>query len=266
MSDLDNPNPAPPRPTIKTSAVPLKKETVRITLRPQVPQAPEAPTEYSQAGAPPAPMAPPPRPSAPTPPPRPMIATAPPPSPTGGGAPPPPSASGPPAAPSRPAPPAAPLGSKTIPLAQPPARPGGPIAPRAVSPVSVGAPVAQSLPRATVKLQPATSSVPSSPVSVASIRSAPIDLDDEFDEGPLNVGGLIALIGAIAALLMTLACMDKGPFATGVSGDHAEWARDTPTEGFKLPADFSPFDSKDINGTVVSKYDTVEPKPPTQPE
>ena len=69
MSEQDNQNPSPPRPTVKTSAVPLKKETVRITLRPQSPDAPDAP-------APPPPAAP--LPSAPAaqaapPPPRPML-------------------------------------------------------------------------------------------------------------------------------------------------------------------------------------------------
>jgi hypothetical protein len=125
----------------------------------------------------------------------------------------------------------------------------------------------QALPRATVKLQPATSTLPSAPVSVAAIRSAVVDDDDEIDEGPLNIGGLIALVGAIAALVLALSCMDKMTmFAEGTSTDQAEWLKANPPEGIKLPADFSPFDTKNSDGTVTQKYASVEPKPPTQPE
>src|SRR6185503_16200346 len=196
MNEPENQNPAPPRPTIKTSAVPLKKETVRITLRPQSPDAPEAPAPPISA-APAAPAPPAPRPTAPT------VPLAPPPRPTIPGAPPPPSAA-------RPAPPSGSIGSKTIPLSQPPARPTSPMVGKQTTRIAGGAPTTQPLPRATVKLQPTTS--PSAPISSVSIRTSAIEDDDEIDEGPLNIMGWIALVASIAVLVGVLACCDKVEF------------------------------------------------------
>ena len=266
MSEQDNQNPAPPRPTIKTSAVPLKKETVRITLRPQSPDAPDTP-------APPPPSAP--LPTAPAaqsapPPPRPMAPTvplAPPPRPGG----PPPSAAG------RPAPPTAPMGSKTIPLSQPPARPTTPMVGKQTTKIAGGAPNTQPLPRATVKLQPSAAPSASSPVSSVSIRTSAIEEDEEINEGPLNVMGWVALVGAIAALLGVLATWDKVDFfSEGVVKVDAgnkesradaikQWRNASPPEGFKLPADFSPFDKKDEKGGIVSEYDQRQPTTPERP-
>lgn len=191
MSD-ENPNPIPPPPSPKTSAVPLKKETVRITLRarpaagvtqPREATAPVMPVPQAVKKA----TAPIQLPSAPLPPPAPKSSTAPvtlppapmpppsaarpmPPAPTAIGAPPAPSA---PAAPRPPVPvapvaaaaPAAPRapGAPTAPGAAPRLETGAttaPLAPRpAPRPVGGGtSPMAagggtSTLPKATVKLQ-----------------------------------------------------------------------------------------------------------------
>ena len=135
--------------------------------------------------------------------------------------------------------------------------------------IAGGAPNTQPLPRATVKLQPTAS--PSAPISSVNIRSSAIEDDEEMDEGPLNIMGWIALAGAIAAVIGVLACWDKVEFfSEGVvkaSGADAikEWIKPTPAEGFKLPVDFSPFDSKDGNGGINSEYKRLEPDTPVQP-
>ncbi len=268
MSEQENPNPAPPRPTIKTSAVPLKKETVRITLRPQTPEGADTPAPPPPPisattpvpAAPSAPAPPAPRPVAPT------VPLAPPPRPTIPGAPSAPAAS-------RPAPPSSPIGSKTIPLSSPPSRPTTPMVGKQTTRIAGGAPNTQPLPRATVKLQPTAS--PSAPISSVNIRSSAIEDDEEMDEGPLNIMGWIALAGAIAAVIGVLACWDKVEFfSEGVvkaSGAESradaikEWIKPTPAEGFKLPVDFSPFDSKDGNGGINSEYKRLEPDTPVQP-
>jgi len=87
--------------------------------------------------------------------------------------------------------------------------------------------------------------------------------------------GWVALVGAIAALIGVLASWDKVDFFTeGVmKADTDEsrvdaiklWRNATPPEGFKLPADFSPFDKKDEKGGIISDYDRREPKTPERP-
>ncbi|MDB6133655.1 MAG: hypothetical protein JWM59_1898 [Verrucomicrobiales bacterium] len=259
----------PPKPTTKTSAVPLKKETVRITLRPNAPG----------ADAPPAtvPLSPPPRPSFGAPP-APTVPLSPPPRPSIGGAPPPPSGapSGPPAptpapgAPPRPAPPVAPVGSKTIPLGAAPPRPAAPGAPRP-APAGPGAPVGggtQPLPPRSA----ATIARPSAPT--AAISSAPIrttaahDEDLEVDDGPLNILAVVALVASLAAAFLVFASVDSWPMSYGfadTTARKADWEKDNDVPGFKLPLDYSPFDSKVEGGTVSNKYESVAPKLPAPP-
>lgn len=143
--------------------------------------------------------------------------------------------------------------------------------------LATGSPTTQPLPRATVKLQPSASPVPSAPISSVNIRTAAIEDDDEIDEGPLNIMGWIALVGAIAALIGVLACWDKVDFfSEGIvevpSGNPesraeaiASWRKSSPPDGFKLPADFSPFDKKDGNGGIISSYEQLEPNTPVRP-
>lgn len=274
MSEQENQNPAPPRPTIKTSAVPLKKETVRITLRPQSPEGAEAPAPPPPAAStPPLPAAP--AAPAPPPPPRPVTPTvplAPPPRPTIPGAPPPPAAGAPP----RPTPPSA-VGSKTIPLSQPPARPTTPMVGKQTTKLTSGSPNTQPLPRATVKLPPTPGAAPSSPISSVKITTTAIEEDDEVNEGPLNVMGWIALVASIAVLILVLSSWDKVEFFSqgvmevpaGNSESRTEaiaaWHKAAPPDDFKLPTDFSPFDKKDGNGGIISNYEQLEPDTPVRP-
>jgi len=139
--------------------------------------------------------------------------------------------------------------------------------------IAGGVPTTQPLPRATVKLQPTAS--PSAPISSVNIRSSSIEDDEEVDEGPLNIMGWIALVGAIAAIIGVLACWDKVEFfSEGVvnavgkeSRDDAiaTWRKSSPPDGFKLPADYSPFDKKDGQGGITSDYKEREPDTPVQP-
>lgn len=166
MSD-ENPNPIPPPPSPKTSAVPLKKETVRITLRarpaagvtqPREATAPVMPVPQAVKKA----TAPIQLPSAPLPPPAPKSSTAPvtlppapmpppsaarpmPPAPTAIGAPPAPSAPSAPAAPAAPRPP--------VPVA--PVAPAAPAAPRA--------PGAPTVPGAAPRLETGATTAPLAP-------------------------------------------------------------------------------------------------------
>ena len=256
MSQQENAPTPSPLPTTKTSAIPLKKETVRITLRPNAPGSdappatvPLAPRPMPSMGAPPAPTVP-------------LSA---PPRPTFGGAPPAPTAPSAPGAPPRPAPPVAPVGSKTIPLGATPPRPATPAAPArpAGAPtVPVGGSGTQPLPRATVKLPSAT---PVAAVSSASTRVA-YDDDQEVDEGPLNVMAWIALVASLAMLFFTFASVDAWPLSNGVADTAAkkeEWAKGS-DPSFKLPIDYSPFDSKN-GAAVTSKYKSIEPKIPSRP-
>lgn len=258
MSDEQNPVP-PPRPTSKTSAVPLKKETVRITLKSDAPPPAAAPPTVPLRAAPPAP--------APTisltPPPRPSIAGAPPPRPAAGPpAAPPPSPAAPAAPrPAAPVPPPAPVGSKTIPLGQTPPRPATPVTRPVSRPGGAEAPPAQAGPKATVKLAPAAA--PGSPVVSAPLRTVHSDEEDvEINEGPLNILSWLSLAAGIVALLLAVATMDNGPFAEGTPSTTAEreaWARGSGSSGFKLPMDYSPFDRKQ-GDAVISTYETVKPE------
>jgi hypothetical protein len=269
MSEQENQPPSPPRPTVKTSAVPLKKETVRITLRPQGPGA-DAPPPPPPPGAATSPI--PPAPTAPAPPaPRPIAPTvplAPPPRPVVPGA---PSSAAP-----RPAPPSAPIGAKTIPLSQPP-RPTTPVAGKPTGKIAAGTPTTQPLPRATVKLQP--TATPSASISSVNVRTTGLDdEEDEVDEGPLNIMGWVGLAGAIAAVLGVLMCWDKVEFfsqgtipleanATQKAREEAikSWNNSPKGEGMKLNADFSPFDRKTVDGGVDSDYARIQPKTPQRP-
>ena len=217
MSDTE-----PQKPKASTSTVPLKKETVRISLRAPVddsgPVAPKGSTEPISTDIPStAPVAPPPAGGAPTPPQAPSAPT-------------------PPAA--APAAPAAPVGAKTIPLAKAPdplgptkpvpttgasgaATPvGAKTIPLAKAPVSGGpGPVgkatvplqqpggAKPLPQATVKMgqtQPMAQSAPTSQVTQKpNIQSTAAEVEDEWDE-EYEESGLMpfAIIVLILALVV----------------------------------------------------------------
>ena len=151
MSDEDTQPQPPAKPSAKTSTVPLKKETVRITLRAKpgtgitqpkkstgvVPEPKKATAPIPEAKKATAPV--------PT-----LEDTVPvkvPPTPTTPGAP------APPTAPAAPKPPAAPTGAKTVPLKPGPAAPAAPGAPtmplgQAPAPAAPGAPAAPSAPGA----------------------------------------------------------------------------------------------------------------------
>ena len=140
-----------------------------------------------------------------------------------------------------------------------------------------GAPPTQALPRATVKLQPTASpSSPSSPVSSVRVNTTALEEDDEIDEGPLNIMGWIALVGAIAAVIGVLSCWDKVEFFSEGVVNHttkesreqalADWRKAPPPDGFKLPRDFSPFDKKTEDGGITSDYDHWEPDTPERPK
>ena len=79
--------------------------------------------------------------------------------------------------------------------------------------------------------------------------------------------GWIALVASIAALIGVLACMDKIEFFAEQPPADAKtaWLKDAAPEGFKLPMDFSPFDTKNENGTISSTYDKEEPDIPERP-
>jgi len=247
----------PPKPTTKTSAVPLKKETVRITLRPNAPG----------SDAPPAtiPLSPPPPPNFGGAPPAPPVPLSPPPRPSIGGAPGAPSAPTAPGAPPRPAPPVAPVGSKTIPLGAAPPRAAAPgvSRPPAASPAAGGT---QALPRATVAKLPSAS--PTAAISSAPIRTAAAHDDDvEIDDGPLNIISVVALVASIAALFLVFASVDSWPMSYGFATTKARqdnWMQDNDAPGFKLPLDYSPFDKKS-GEEVISTYESAAPKIPAAP-
>ena len=169
----------------------------------------------------------------------------------------------------RPAPPASPIGSKTIPLSQPPARPTAPVVNKPTTRLT-GAPATQALPKATVKLSAAPT--PSAPVSSVALRSAVVDDDEEVNEGPHNAMGWISLLASAAALVIGLSCFMKND--TFVAGDVEDspaakesWRKDSgETTGIQLPSDYSPFDRKDGKGGIVSEYATLEPAVPVRPD
>jgi hypothetical protein len=202
MSDQDQNNP----PSKQTSSVPLKKETVRVTLK-----AADAP-KASPTGAPPAPAAPKPtaapRPPAPTAP-KPPTATAP------VTAPPVPSAPG--GAPRPPAP------APTIQLKTTPA--GGPGAPAptirlntpGTAPLKVGTPTAPgptvALPKATVQLNPPTQPLGSAAAPASQMATMRVsDMEESGGNGVANVLAILGTVGAAAVIalqLMTFAVSQK---------------------------------------------------------
>jgi hypothetical protein len=187
MSENEN---QPPTPSKQTSSVPLKKETVRVTLK-----AADAPAVPSST----VPLAPPVRPPVP------------------GGAPRPPA----PTIPLRPS------GASTAPAPTIPLRPSGAsTAPAptirlassaaAFKPSSPGAPTGPltppgstpTLPKATVQLQP-----PTAPLGATSPSLAPslqIEDDEEADpqEGLLNILSGVGLAAALVVLVLQLMCAD----------------------------------------------------------
>ncbi len=169
MSENEN---QPPAPSKQTSSVPLKKETVRITLK-----AADAPPAVPSATVP---MAPPVRPPVPTAPP----------TPTGG--PPRPSAPAP-TIPLRPAGAPAMSPAPTIRLATT-AAPTGPVRPAG------GAPT-MALPKATVQLQAPTQPLGtsfSSPSQMATMQA-----DDEEEEGGNDgLANILSGVGLAAALIV----------------------------------------------------------------
>ncbi len=187
MSDQD-------QPSKHTSSVPLKKETVRVTLK-----AADAPSA-SPTGAAPAPAAP--KPTAPQPP------TAAPKPPTA--APKPPTAGAPPAAPVATKPAAtgpAPAPAPTIQLktagGAAPAAPGARPAPAPT--IKLNTPGAgassPSLPKATIQLQPPTS--PGGATSPAASQMAAFGAEDDEDEAvdsPVIVG--LSILAAVAAAVV----------------------------------------------------------------
>jgi len=269
MSDQDN---QPPKaPTVKTSAVPLKKETVRITLRPSAPPseplapvAPPPPTAQVHTAPSAVPIAPP-RPAmgAPTVPLRanpPAVRPGPPTVPVGG-APPPPA--------TRPiggsAMPPAPVGSKTIPLAQAPG-------PRPVTPAGSptgrlpGSPATQPLPKATMKLtrtEPLAGGAPTAAISSAPIKSAQFEDDDdeEDNEGPLNMMSIIALVGAIAAVFVALLSWTKvTPFTVPEikKGDESTWAANSNSKDWKIPGQYNPYSKANADETFTNNYSSIK--------
>ena len=149
---------------------------------------------------------------------------------------------------------------------------------RPTAKVGGGAPTTQPLPRATVKLQP--TATPSAPISSVNVRTNALEDDDEVDEGPLNIMGWIALVASIVAALIVWATWDQAPgqlFAQesirhtlkGTPTQHDDevksWQKSPADEGFKLNADYSPFDVKKEDGTIESDYTHWEPKTPSRP-
>lgn len=216
-------------------------------------QSPEA------ADAPPAAATPPPPPAAP----RPVAPTVPlisPPRPIAPGA-------GAPPAPRPPGPPA-PVGSKTIPLSQPPARPTTPMVGKQTTKIAGAAPITKPLPRATVKLQP-TGSLTSAaaPLSSVNVRIAALDDDDdETNNTPLTVMSSVALVASIAALCALLACfyVEATPENDEVAA--RQWMAAVDPQPYQLPMDYSPFDTKNENGTITKNYDKSVPTIPERPK
>lgn len=166
MSENEN---QPPAPSKQTSSVPLKKETVRVTLK--AADAPKVPTSS-------VPLAPPVRPPVP------------------GGAPKPPTPTIPlkaPAAATKPAQPTIKLATSTTPLqpASPALKPAG---------------AAPTLPKATVQLQPPTAPIgaASSPSQAATLRVEDEEEDTEPHEGLLKVLSGVGLAAAIVLFIFQI--------------------------------------------------------------
>jgi len=179
-----------PTPSKQTSSIPLKKETVRVTLK-----AADAPP--ASPGAPTAPAV---RPPTPTAPPAPTVRTAPP-APTApavGGAPRPAPAA---TIPLKTAPGAGiPKPAPTIPLKSGPvASPASPTAP-AARPSLPGAPAGGStisLPKATVQLSP-----PSAPMSATIGASTYLAGEEEEEVQESGLANILSIVGFVAALVV----------------------------------------------------------------
>ncbi|MFN0129664.1 MAG: hypothetical protein ACKV19_23615 [Verrucomicrobiales bacterium] len=207
MSDDTQPQPPPspvppPSPLGKTQPVPLKKETVRITLRAK-------PGEGTE-GAAPAPPTAPLRPAAPPP----AVAR-----------------------PAAPPPPAGAVGSRTIPLspAPAPAAPRSPTAP-AASPAPTRpmttplapAQAAASGPRPTVRLQPQQGpGVGTGTISSAPLKPAAAE-EEEAEDDESGLGLLAGITTGIAALFLIVAALSSDSLALGVSLDQRN-------PGWKIP-------------------------------
>jgi hypothetical protein len=241
--DTQPPSPVPPpSPLGKTQSVPLKKETVRITLRAK-------PGEGGE-GAPAAPPTAPLRPAAPPP----AVAR-----------------------PAAPPPPVGAVGSRTIPLspAPAPAAPRAPGAPAAAAPAParpMTTPLAPAQaapsPRPTVRLQPQQGAG----ATTGSISSAPLKpaaLDDE-DEGTNESGlGLLAgIVTGLAALFLIIAALGSDTMPMGVSLDqkNAGWKIPRPSplnnEG-KAKEDYAQQDvagswSADLELAEIPQYDAAK--------
>ncbi len=199
MSDQDNDKPQPP--SKKTSSVPLKKETVRVTLKadPDQPSAaPKAPdTAASTPGAPPTPTAPGP--------PKPPTAAGPPKPPQSGDDPPKPSP-----APTVPlnkgqaaSSPSVPKPAPTIPLKTGPSESGSP----AVS-LNTGKKQAPAengnLPKATMKLDK-TQPLPPPSASATESQKPTINtvaMDDDDEETHETVPAILSIISFVLALFV----------------------------------------------------------------
>jgi hypothetical protein len=200
----------PPSPLGKTQAVPLKKETVRITLRAK-------PGEGGESALPPAP--------APAPPTAPLRPAAPPPAVSRPVAPPPPGGA-----------------SRTIPLSKAPA-PAPPVAPGAApapalaptrpmtAPIAA-APQAAPGPRPTVRLQPQPGVPAIGAVSSAPLKPAAMD-DDEEESNESGLGLLAGIATGLAALLLLVTALSSDKFKLGVSLDQNN-------SGWKLPRASTP--------------------------
>lgn len=172
MSD-DNQPPKPPAPMKKTSAVPLKKETVRVTLKsePTKPDAPKPPSASASA-APSAPKPPAPAPTIP-------LKTAPAaPRPAGG----------------------APAPAPTIPLKTAPAAASKPLATAAVGSGT------QPLPQATVQLQSTQqlgAATASTSPQIGTIATTDVDDDEDNDTIP-TIMSILAFVLALGVLVIGL--------------------------------------------------------------
>lgn len=227
--DTQPPSPVPPpSPLGKTQAVPLKKETVRITLRAK-------PGEGSESA-----------PAAPAPPTAPLRPAAPPPAVARPAAPPPPGGA-----------------SRTIPLSKAPAPPA-PAAPGAApaapaptrpmtAPLAAAAPQAAPGPRPTVRLQPQPGVPAAGAISSAPLKPAAVDDDDE-ESDESGLGLLAGIATGLAALFLITAAFSSDTNKLGVSLDQKN-------PGWKLPRQSTPkenFATQDITGGWSSDLELPE--------
>jgi hypothetical protein len=174
--------------------------------------------------------------------------------------------------PGGPTPPPAPVGSKTIPL-QPQAgpKPTTPVA-RQTTRLVGGEAATQPLPKATVKLQrtqQVAGGPPTASISSAPIRTSTIDDEEETDnEAGLQPMSIVALVGAIAAVLIALMSWQKitafSEKTIGQTGDvNAKdsdairmWESNS-MDTWKLPSEYNPFHQKSAE-EWMSKYSDIK--------